>query len=128
MNVEFKEEVNRAIHGDALFTFVTFRTPYGPSETLERFTGMLEELGWRVEFKANWWTAEIPYGIIRVDISKEGEEKVVIGRWILGRECRLIRVENMNLEEGKEEFYRALDSITSTLIHDPTLRTMREQY
>jgi hypothetical protein len=34
----------------------------------------------------------------------------------------------MSLEKGRDEFFRMVDSITSTLIHDPVIRTMREQY
>ena len=34
----------------------------------------------------------------------------------------------MDLERGKNEFYRLIDGITSTLIYDPVIRTMREQY
>ena len=81
-----------------------------------------------MEFKANWWTADIPYGIIRIDAFRDGQEKIILGKWLLGRECTLLGIENMPLEKGKEEFYKMIDSITSTLIHDPAIRTMREQY
>ena len=128
LKLEFGDEVEDYLKGDELFTVITFKTPYGPTETMARFVELIEGLGWKVEFKANWWTADIPYGIIRIDAFRDGREKIILGKWLLGRECTLLGIENMPLEKGKEEFYKMIDSITSTLIHDPAIRTMREQY
>ncbi|NJE12740.1 ribonucleoside-triphosphate reductase [Thermococcus sp. LS2] len=126
MNIEkvLKENLER----EELWLIITFKTPYGPGETMDIITKVIEELGWKVNFKANWWTADIPYGLIRIDASYGDKEKIILGKWILGSECQILRVDNMELEEGKEEFFRMVDSITSTLIHDPVIRTMREQY
>ena len=107
---------------------VTFKTPHGPGVTLEKLTEAVERAGWRVTFRANWWTADIPYGLVRLDLRKNGREKILLGKWILGDRCELIKLENMPLERGRDEFFRMVDSITSTLIHDPVIRTMREQY
>jgi len=126
--MKFGDRLVDYLKGEELFTVITFKTPYGPVETLDKLVSLIEGLGWNVEFKANWWTADVPYGVIRIDATQDGREKIVLGRWILGQECRLMRVENMELEKGKEEFYRMVDSITSTMIHDPAIRTMREQY
>lgn len=95
---------------------------------MDKLASTLEELGWTVTFKANWWTADIPYGLIRIDITQDEKEKIVLGRWILGRKCELLGIENMDLEKGKSEFYRLVNGITSTLIYDPVIRTMRGQY
>ncbi|WP_457741510.1 ribonucleoside-triphosphate reductase [Thermococcus sp.] len=126
--MEFKEEIIRELEKDELWTVLTFKTPHGPRVTMEELVKAVEEAGWRVTFKANWWTADIPYGLIRLDLQKDGKEKILLGKWILGKECELIRVESLDLERGKDEFFRMVDSITSTLIHDPVIRTMREQY
>lgn len=120
----FEENLER----DELWLIVTFRTPYGPGETMDVMVKELEKLGWKIEFKANWWTADIPYGLIRIDASYNGKEKIILGKWVLGSKYEIIKVDNMEFEEGKEEFFRMVDSITSTLIHDPVIRTMREQY
>jgi len=126
--MEFKEELIKALEGDGLWTVIAFKTPHGPGRTLNEVLRVIEEAGWRVTFKANWWTADIPYGLIRVDMRKDGREKILLGKWILGDSCRLLKLENMELEKGRDEFFRMVDSITSTLIHDPVIRTMREQY
>jgi hypothetical protein len=126
--MEFKREIAEALEGEGLWTVVTFKTPHGPSTTLQKLVEVAEQAGWRVIFKANWWTADIPYGLVRIDLKKGNKEKILLGKWILGEKCQLIRLENMELEKGREEFFRMVDSITSTLIHDPVIRTMREQY
>ncbi|ASJ10426.1 ribonucleoside-triphosphate reductase [Thermococcus sp. P6] len=126
--MEFEKEILKNLESEELWTIVTFKTPDGPTKTLEKLIGILKDSGWRVTFKANWWTADVPYGIARLDLRKDGREKILLGRWILGRRYELIGVENMPLETGKEEFFRLVDGITSTLIHDPVIRTMREQY
>ncbi len=68
--------------------------------------------------------------LARIDARKGGNrEKILLGKWVLGSKLKLIRVENMPLKEGgRDEFFRMVDSITSTLIYDPVIRTMREQY
>ena len=126
--MEFKDEIIKELENDELWTVLTFKTPHGPSKTLNELARVVEEAGWKVTFKANWWTADIPYGLIRLDLQKDGREKILLGKWILGKDCELIRVESLDLERGKDEFFRMVDSITSTLIHDPVIRTMREQY
>ncbi|HIH73310.1 MAG: hypothetical protein PWP49_1465 [Thermococcaceae archaeon] len=126
--MEFKDQIKDKLSDKELWTVITFKTPYGPGETLEMLVNVLEELGWKIVFKANWWTADIPYGVIRIDIEQDGREKIVLGRWILSNKCELLKIESMDLEKGKNEFYRLVDGITSTLIHDPVIRTMREQY
>ncbi|EEB74453.1 hypothetical protein [Thermococcus sp. AM4] len=126
--MEFRDEIVRKLDEDGLWTVVTFKTPHGPGETMEKLAEVIRSAGWRITFKANWWTADIPYGLVRIDAVKDGREKIILGKWVLGRECRLIRIENMGLEKGRDEFFRMVDSITSTLIHDPVIRTMREQY
>ncbi|WP_297462014.1 ribonucleoside-triphosphate reductase [Thermococcus sp.] len=126
--MEFEKELTRALEGEGLWTVVTFKTPHGPGVTLEKLTEAVERAGWRVTFRANWWTADIPYGLVRLDLRKNGREKILLGKWILGDRCELIKLENMPLERGRDEFFRMVDSITSTLIHDPVIRTMREQY
>lgn len=126
--MEFKEQIKDKLSDEELWMVITFKTPYGPGETMDRLASVLEELGWQVMFKANWWTADIPYGVIRIDIEQDGREKIVLGRWILGNKCELLKIESMDLEKGKNEFYRLIDGITSTLIYDPVIRTMREQY
>jgi len=126
--MEFGNEIVKKLDEEGLWTVVTFQTPHGPGVTLEKLAEVVRSAGWKITFKANWWTADIPYGLIRIDAVKEGREKILLGKWILGDECRLIRIENMDLEKGKNEFFRMVDSITSTLIHDPVIRTMREQY
>ncbi|NJD99022.1 ribonucleoside-triphosphate reductase [Thermococcus sp. LS1] len=126
--MEFKDELIRSLEGEELWTVITFKTPHGPGKTLEKLVEALEDAGWRITFKANWWTADIPYGLVRIDAKKDGKEKIVLGKWILGGKCELIRIENMDLIKGRDEFFRMVDSITSTLIHDPVIRTMREQY
>ncbi len=126
--MDFKDELISKLEGEELWTVVTFKTPYGPGKTLEKLVQTVEDAGWRVTFKANWWTADIPYGIVRIDATKDGREKILLGKWILGEKCELIKLENMPLERGRDEFFRMVDSITSTLIHDPVIRTMREQY
>ncbi len=68
------------------------------------------------------------YGLVRIDMRKGNREKILLGKWILGEKCELIKLESLDLERGKDEFFRMVDSITSTLIHDPVIRTMREQY
>ncbi|WP_297489318.1 ribonucleoside-triphosphate reductase [Thermococcus sp.] len=126
--MNFKDELVRKLEGEGLWTVVTFKTPHGPGRTLRDIEEAVKDAGWRVTFRANWWTADIPYGLLRIDLRKDGREKIVLGKWILGEEYRLIRIENMDLEKGRDEFFRMVDSITSTLIHDPVIRTMREQY
>jgi len=126
--MEFKDEIIGELEKEELWTVLTFKTPHGPATTLNELVKAVESAGWRVTFKANWWTADIPYGLIRLDLQKNGREKILLGRWILGKKCELIKVESLDLERGKEEFFRMVDSITSTLIHDPVIRTMREQY
>ncbi|MCO6041387.1 ribonucleoside-triphosphate reductase [Thermococcus alcaliphilus] len=126
--MEFKDQIKDKLSDKELWMVITFKTPYGPGETMDRLASVLEELGWQVMFKANWWTADIPYGVIRIDIEQDGREKIVLGRWILGNKCELLKIESMDLERGKNEFYRLIDGITSTLIYDPVIRTMREQY
>jgi hypothetical protein len=128
MIMEFGGEITKALEGDGLWTVVTFKTPHGPGVTLEKLAEVARGAGWRVTFKANWWTADIPYGLARLDLRKGEREKILLGKWILGGKCELIRLENMPLEKGRDEFFRMVDSITSTLIHDPVIRTMREQY
>ncbi|AEC51468.1 hypothetical protein PNA2_0552 [Pyrococcus sp. NA2] len=119
-----KENLER----EGLWLVITFKTPYGPLDTMEMLEEAIKNSGWRITFKANWWTADIPYGLVRIDARRGDKEKIVLGRWILGKELKVIKVENLELEKGKEEFFRTVDSITSTLIHDPVIRTMREQY
>ncbi|WP_457751926.1 ribonucleoside-triphosphate reductase [Thermococcus sp.] len=126
--MEFKDELIKALEDDGLWTVAAFKTPHGPGRTLNEVLRVIEEAGWRVTFKANWWTADIPYGLIRLDLRKEGREKIFLGKWILGSDYVLLKLENMELEKGRDEFFRIVDSITSTLIHDPVIRTMREQY
>ncbi len=126
--MEFKEVLINALETGDLWTVIAFKTPHGPGKTLEELVKVVEDAGWRVTFKANWWTADIPYGLIRIDLRKGEREKILLGKWILGSKCELVRIENMPLEKGREEFFRMVDSITSTLIHDPVIRTMREQY
>jgi hypothetical protein len=126
--VEFEKDVAKALDGEGLWTVMAFKTPHGPGKTLEELEDLVKRAGWRVTFKANWWTADIPYGLIRMDLRKDGREKILLGKWILGEEYRLLKLENMPLEKGRDEFFRMVDSITSTLIHDPVIRTMREQY
>jgi len=126
--VKFRDEIVRELEKDELWTVLTFKTPHGPSKTLDELARVVEEAGWKVTFKANWWTADIPYGLVRLDLEKDGREKILLGRWILGKDYELIKVESLDLERGKDEFFRMVDSITSTLIHDPVIRTMREQY
>lgn len=126
--MEFGDEIIRKLNEDGPWTVITFKTPHGPRETMKRLTEIVENAGWRVVFKANWWTADIPYGLVRIDAVKEGREKIILGKWVLGSEFRVVRIENMSLEKGRDEFFRMVDSITSTLIHDPVIRTMREQY
>ncbi|ACS89773.1 MAG TPA: ribonucleoside-triphosphate reductase [Thermococcaceae archaeon] len=126
--MEFKDKIKKELDNPKLWAVITFKTPYGPGETMDKLATTLEELGWTVTFKANWWTADIPYGLIRIDITQDEKEKIVLGRWILGRKCELLGIENMDLEKGKSEFYRLVDGITSTLIYDPIIRTMRGQY
>ncbi|MDV3104447.1 ribonucleoside-triphosphate reductase [Thermococcus waiotapuensis] len=126
--MEFKEEILRALEGDELWTVLTFKTPHGPGVTLQKLADIVEEAGWKVLFKANWWTADIPYGLARLDLKKGEKEKILLGKWILGDKFLLIKLENLSLEQGREEFFRMVDSIASTLIHDPVIRTMREQY
>ncbi len=121
-------EVLRHLEKDHLWTVVTFKVNSGPSEMVEELEKALEKAGWKVTFRANWWTADIPYGLIRLDLRKGDMRRILLGRWILGEGFELISVENMDLEEGKEEFFRMVDGITSTLIYDPVIRTMREQY
>ncbi|ADT84973.1 hypothetical protein [Thermococcus barophilus] len=120
----FKENLER----NELWLIITFKTPYGPGETMDLMVKELEKLGWEIKFKANWWTADVPYGLIRIDAVHNGKEKIILGKWILGDKCRVIKVDNAGIEAGKEEFFRMVDSITSTLIYDPVIRTMREQY
>ena len=126
--MEFKDKIKEELDNPKLWIVITFKTPYGPGETMDKLASTLEELGWTVTFKANWWTADIPYGLIRIDITQDEKEKIVLGRWILGRKCELLGIENMDLENGKSEFYRLVNGITSTLIYDPVIRTMRGQY
>lgn len=126
--MEFRDEIIKNLEGEGLWTVITFKTPYGPGVTMEKLSSVVEDAGWKVTFKANWWTADIPYGLIRMDLEREGKEKILLGKWILSEDCALIKVENFDLERGKDEFFRMVDSITSTLIHDPVIRTMREQY
>ena len=126
--MEFRDVIEKELANPKLWTLITFKTPYGPGETMDQLANLLEELGWKVTFKANWWTADIPYGVIRLDAEYEGREKIILGRWILGSKWELLKIENLDLEKGKNEFYRLVDGITSTLIHDPVIRTMREQY
>ncbi|RLF82927.1 ribonucleoside-triphosphate reductase [Thermococci archaeon] len=126
--MEFKDKIKEELDNPKLWIVITFKTPYGPGETMDKLASTLEELGWTVTFKANWWTADIPYGLIRIDITQDEKEKIVLGRWILGRKCELLGIENMDLEKGKSEFYRLVNGITSTLIYDPVIRTMRGQY
>jgi len=113
---------------DYLWTVVTFKTNAGPSEILEELEDALKQAGWEVTFRANWWTADIPYGVIRIDLKKDGMSRILLAKWILDEGFEVIKVENMSLEEGKEEFFRMVDGITSTLIYDPVIRTMRGQY
>ncbi|HII61606.1 hypothetical protein [Pyrococcus horikoshii] len=119
-----KENIER----EQPWLIITFKTPYGPPDTLEILENAVRETGWEITFKANWWTADIPYGLARIDAKKEEREKIILGRWILGKKLEIIKVENLDFERGKEEFFRSVDSITSTLIYDPVIRTMREQY
>jgi len=126
--MEFKDKIKEELDNPKLWIVITFKTPYGPGETMDKLASTLEELGWTVNFKANWWTADIPYGLIRIDITQDEKEKIILGRWILGRKCELLGIENMDLEKGKSEFYRLVNGITSTLIYDPVIRTMRGQY
>ncbi|USS40508.1 ribonucleoside-triphosphate reductase [Thermococcus aggregans] len=126
--MEFKDQIKGKLADEKLWTVITFKTPYGPGDTMDILVNTLEELGWEVVFKANWWTADVPYGVIRIDIRQGEKEKIVLGRWILSNKCELLKIESMDLERGKNEFYRLVDGITSTLIHDPVIRTMREQY
>jgi len=126
--MEFKDKIKEELDNPKLWIVITFKTPYGPGETMDKLASTLKELGWTVTFKANWWTADIPYGLIRIDITQDEKEKIVLGRWILGRKCELLGIENMDLEKGKSEFYRLVNGITSTLIYDPVIRTMRGQY
>ncbi|HDH43997.1 MAG TPA: ribonucleoside-triphosphate reductase [Thermococcus sp.] len=126
--MEFKDKIKEELDNPKLWIVITFKTPHGPGETMDKLASTLEELGWTVTFKANWWTADIPYGLIRIDITQDEKEKIVLGRWILGRKCELLGIENMDLEKGKSEFYRLVNGITSTLIYDPVIRTMRGQY
>ena len=104
--MEFKDKIKEELDNPKLWIVITFKTPYGPGETMDKLASTLEELGWTVTFKANWWTADIPYGLIRIDITQDEKEKIVLGRWILGRKCELLGIENMDLEKGKSEFYR----------------------
>ncbi|WP_297070942.1 ribonucleoside-triphosphate reductase [Thermococcus sp.] len=126
--MNFKTELIENLETEDPWTIVTFKTPHGPGITMVEMVKAVEDLGWKVTFKANWWTADIPYGLLRLDLKKDGHGKILIGKWILGEKYELIRVDNLPLEAGKEEFFRMVDSITSTLIYDPVIRTMREQY
>ncbi|AMQ18514.1 hypothetical protein [Thermococcus peptonophilus] len=126
--MKFEKELIRELEKDELWTVITFKTPYGPGTTMEKLAQVVEKAGWRITFKANWWTADIPYGLVRIDMRKGNREKILLGKWILGEKCELIKLESLDLERGKDEFFRMVDSITSTLIHDPVIRTMREQY
>jgi hypothetical protein len=128
IEVKLKEEIVKGLEGEGLWTVVTFKTPHGPAKTMDTLVQIAGEAGWQVTFKANWWTADIPYGLVRIDLKKDGREKILLGKWILGRDVELLKVENMPLEKGRDEFFRMVDSITSTLIYDPVIRTMREKY
>ncbi|WP_456367436.1 ribonucleoside-triphosphate reductase [Thermococcus sp.] len=126
--MNFEEKLAKELENEGFWTVVTFKTPYGPGKTMERLAEAVTKAGWRITFKANWWTADIPYGLVRLDLRRGDREKILLGKWILGERFELIRIESLDLERGKEEFFRMVDSITSTLIHDPVIRTMREQY
>jgi len=126
--VELERKIVESLDDPELWLVVTFRTAAEPSETLKMLSKIVEDAGWTVTFKANWWTADIPYGLVRLDLQKGGREKILLGKWILGSETKPVAVESMPLEKGRDEFFRMVDSITSTLIHDPVIRTMREQY
>ena len=126
--MEFKAKILENLETEDPWTIITFKTPHGPGVTMTEMVEAVEGSGWRITFKANWWTADIPYGLLRLDLKRDGREKILLGKWILGNRYQLIRVDNLPLEAGKEEFFRMVDSITSTLIYDPVIRTMREQY
>jgi len=122
------ESVVKALESGGDWVFITLKTPHGPSKTLEKLVELVEKAGWKATFRANWWTADIPYGLVRIDLKRGKREKIILGRWILGKEWKILRVETMEREKGAEEFFRLVEGITSTLIHDPVIRTMREQY
>ncbi|WP_461864539.1 ribonucleoside-triphosphate reductase [Thermococcus sp.] len=126
--MDFEKDIVKNLETEELWTVITFKTPHGPGVTLDNLVRVIENAGWRITFKANWWTADIPYGLVRIDAKKDGREKIILGKWILGKECRLIKIDNLDLAKGREEFFKMVDSITSTLIYDPVIRTMREQY
>lgn len=54
-----KENIER----EQPWLIITFKTPYGPPDTLEILENAVRETGWEITFKANWWTADIPYGL-----------------------------------------------------------------
>ncbi len=122
------EALIRHLENSPLWTVVTFRVNSGPSDIMEGMEEVLRKAGWRVTFRANWWAADVPYGVVRFDLKKGDVEKILLGEWIIGDDFEVIGFEDLELEEGKEEFFRVVDKITSTLIHDPVIRTMRGQY
>ncbi|NPA48058.1 MAG: ribonucleoside-triphosphate reductase [Thermococci archaeon] len=122
------DAILRHLARDYLWTVITFKVNSGPTGILEDLERAFKNAGWEVTFKANWWTADVPYGVVRLDLRKDGVSRILLGKWILDDGFELVSVENMDVEEGKEEFFRMVDGITSTLIHDPVIRTMREQY
>jgi len=106
---------------------VTMKTRKGPTRVMEEFEKELRNGGWNVGFKANWWSPA-DYGVAMVEAEKDGKRKVVVLKWAITGEERLVKVEGKNADEGRREFFTLVDMVSDNLMYDSVLRSMMDRY
>jgi len=71
---------------------VTMKTRWGPTRVLREFEEELRRDGWKVDFKANWWSPA-NYGVAMFEAERDGKRKVVVLKWAVTGEERIVKVE-----------------------------------
>jgi len=106
---------------------VTMKTRWGPTRVLKEFEEELRRDGWKVDFKANWWSPA-NYGVAMFEAERDGKRKVVVLKWAVTGEERIVKVEGKGAEEGRREFFSLVDMVSDNLMYDSVLRSMMDRY
>ncbi|AFK22438.1 hypothetical protein [Pyrococcus sp. ST04] len=122
-----KKVVVEAMENGAQWVAVTVKTRESPTRIMEDFEEFLKKQGWKVNFKANWWSPA-SYGVAVLEAQKSGRSKVLMVKWAASREDKVLRVEEKKESEGKKEFYTIVDMVSDDFLYDTILRNMMDRY
>lgn len=106
---------------------VTMMSPRGSSWVESKVEEELKKAGWRVAFRANWWSSG-SYGVAMFEAERDGQRKTLVVKWSLSSREEVVKVEEKSEEEGREEFYSLVDMVSDDFMHDSVLRSMMSRY